>query len=86
MSAPSTAASRLVVLVTGTVDSELLGDAVEDAADPVEARLVDVVEGDLVVLGRDLAGGEGSIDHRGPEASGTDQGQLHARIEPNLNH
>ena len=58
--------------------AELLGDAVEDAADPVEPGLVDVVEGDLVVAGRDLAGREGPIDHRRPEPSGTDQGQLHA--------
>ena len=78
MSAPSTAASRLVVIVTGDRHAELLGDAVQDAADPVETGLIDVVEGDLVVLGRDLAGREGPIDHRGPEPSGTDQGQLHA--------
>ena len=54
-------------------DPELLGDAIQDATDPVEPALVDVVEGDLVVVGRDVSGSEGPIDHRRPEPSGTDQ-------------
>ena len=55
-------------------DAELLGDAIEDATDPVEPALIDVVEGDLVVLRRDVSGREGPIDHRRPEPSGADQG------------
>ena len=57
--------------------TELLGDAVQHAPDPVQPALVDVVERDFVVVGRDVPGGQGPIDHRRPETSGTDQRQLH---------